>query len=136
MLDSISLKFTETVPAAGVTIFVGPNNSGKSLALKEIEAEISSHSEIPLKIVSGYELDWSNEQKITDDLNNMAHNAPYETAVCTENSIRHRRRDRSEYPPHWKLDETSCVVPWRQWTPSQGWLTFQKGSPSNPRRAF
>jgi predicted ATP-dependent endonuclease of OLD family len=49
MLESISLKFTELaellrIPAQGVTIFVGPNNSGKSLVLREIEQDISDQT--------------------------------------------------------------------------------------------
>ena len=55
MLESISLKFTELaeplrVPAQGVTIFVGPNNSGKSLVLREIELDIHSHQNVATKI--------------------------------------------------------------------------------------
>ena len=45
MFETISLKFTERsapliVPAQGVTVFVGPNNAGKSLALREIEEAV------------------------------------------------------------------------------------------------
>ncbi len=47
MLTSITLKFTEhkdlVLPASGITIFVGPNNSGKSLVLKEIESAFNVH---------------------------------------------------------------------------------------------
>jgi predicted ATPase len=56
MLKSISLKFTELheplhVPAQGVTIFVGPNNSGKSLILREIEMDVASHPKITTKLL-------------------------------------------------------------------------------------
>ena len=41
MLQSVVLEFTETgcivVPTDGVTVFVGPNNAGKSLVSREIE---------------------------------------------------------------------------------------------------
>ena len=47
MLESITLKFTEnndlTLPASGITVFVGPNNSGKSLLLRELELALSSN---------------------------------------------------------------------------------------------
>ena len=48
MLETISLKFTERadpliIPAQGVTVFVGPNNAGKSLVLRELEAALSSN---------------------------------------------------------------------------------------------
>lgn len=50
MFDSISLKFTELtealrIPAQGVTVFVGPNNSGKSLVLREIHDSRCWYSE-------------------------------------------------------------------------------------------
>lgn len=63
MLDSITLKFTQhedlVLPAAGITIFVGPNNSGKSLILKEVEQAFLVHP-FPnnLLVLSDYEIKW------------------------------------------------------------------------------
>lgn len=63
MLKKITLKFTEQpdidLPASGAIIFVGPNSSGKSLVLKEIE-EAFRHNQLPanLKILRDFELAW------------------------------------------------------------------------------
>lgn len=63
MLKTLTLKFTENndlvLPASGITIFVGPNNSGKSLVLKEIEKAFDVFP-FPgnLKILSDYEIHW------------------------------------------------------------------------------
>lgn len=63
MLDHIKIAFSETgeliLPFAGVTILVGPNNSGKSLLLREIEAIFESHP-LPnnLKILKDFEIVW------------------------------------------------------------------------------
>ena len=72
MLKSISLKFTEAgpieVPAQGVTIFVGPNNTGKSLVLRELEADISSHQPITTKLLSDFEIVWLDESQLSADI--------------------------------------------------------------------
>lgn len=63
MLDSITLQFTQhedlVLPAAGITIFVGPNNSGKSLILKEIEQAFLVHP-FPnnMLVLKDYEVKW------------------------------------------------------------------------------
>ncbi len=65
MLDSIRLKFTENpsleLPIRGITIFVGPNNSGKSLILKEIERAFLTYP-FPndLNILEKFEITWPN----------------------------------------------------------------------------
>jgi predicted ATPase len=69
MLESISLKFTELaeplrIPAQGVTIFVGPNNSGKSLVLREIELDVSSHPTIHKKLLDDFEIIWMGEDEL------------------------------------------------------------------------
>jgi ABC-type enterochelin transport system ATPase subunit len=61
MLEYISLKFTELpeplrVPAQGVTVFVGPNNAGKSLVLQEIEQDFSSHVKTATKLLNDFEI--------------------------------------------------------------------------------
>lgn len=63
MFKSISLRFTEsgdiTLPTKGITIFVGSNNSGKSLILREIEQAFNVHP-FPngLLILTDYEVEW------------------------------------------------------------------------------
>lgn len=85
MLESISLKFTELaeplhIPAAGVTIFVGPNNSGKSLVLREIEQDISNHPSVANKIVGDFEIVWSSEEEINSDIEKFAKESPVGTS--------------------------------------------------------
>ena len=69
MLSSITLKFTEhqdlVLPASGITIFVGPNNSGKSLVLKEIESAFNTHP-FPSKtsMLRDYDVKWLDETEI------------------------------------------------------------------------
>lgn len=63
MFESVLLNFTETgelrLPTKGITVFVGPNNSGKSLVLREIEHAFSSYP-FPsgLHILKDYEVEW------------------------------------------------------------------------------
>lgn len=73
MLDSITLKFTENadivLPAAGITVFVGPNNSGKSLVLKEVEQAFIVHPfPAGLKILRDYEVTWPSLDAVTETL--------------------------------------------------------------------
>lgn len=69
MLSSITLKFTEcqdlVLPATGITIFVGPNNSGKSLLLKEVESAFTVHP-FPgnTLILKDYEVKWQGEAEV------------------------------------------------------------------------
>lgn len=69
MFDSITLKFTEnddiSIPCKGITVFVGPNNSGKSLILKEIEQVVNVHP-FPsgLMILKDYEVQWPKESEV------------------------------------------------------------------------
>jgi ABC-type enterochelin transport system ATPase subunit len=73
VFESISLKFTEapgelTIPGQGVTIFVGPNNSGKSLILREIEADISNFGPIETKLLKQILLIWPTDERIEADI--------------------------------------------------------------------
>ena len=69
MLEQVTLKLTENseirIPASGVTIFVGPNNSGKSLTLREIEKCFNVHP-FPSdnNIVSGYNIRWPEQNDL------------------------------------------------------------------------
>ncbi len=69
MLKSVSLSFSETgrfdLKTKGITIFVGPNNSGKSLVLREIESILSSpQSPTNLNVVKDFEIEWPDLQTI------------------------------------------------------------------------
>jgi hypothetical protein len=81
MLESISLKFTELpellrVPAQGVTVFVGPNNSGKSLVLREVEQSFSSYTPVTTKIVDDFEILWVGDQQVEEDIAKLSKRAP------------------------------------------------------------
>jgi len=73
MLDSITLKFTQhddlVLPAAGITIFVGPNNSGKSLILREVEQAFLVHP-FPnnLLVLKDYEIKWPEVESVKSEL--------------------------------------------------------------------
>lgn len=81
MIESISLKFTEraeplVVPSQGVTIFVGPNNSGKSLLLREFESSFGSHGTPETKLFHDYELEWPDEAQLEKDVEKLKKKAP------------------------------------------------------------
>lgn len=71
MLETITLHFTDspplTLPADGITVFVGPNNSGKSLVLREIELAMSVYP-FPegLLVLKDYEVIWQPRDVIDD----------------------------------------------------------------------
>lgn len=63
MLETITLKFSEsenlTIPASGITIFVGPNSSGKSLLLKEIEASMQNRKALQrTELLEDFSVKW------------------------------------------------------------------------------
>jgi ABC-type cobalamin/Fe3+-siderophores transport system ATPase subunit len=69
MLTEVTLKFSEhedlSLPTNGITIFVGPNNSGKSLVLKEIEeAFISNPFPQNTRILKDFEIRWLSNAEI------------------------------------------------------------------------
>jgi len=73
MLESITLKFTEhenlVLPTTGITIFVGPNNSGKSLVLRELETAFANANAIPeLKILRDFDIRWPTLEKVNSAL--------------------------------------------------------------------
>ncbi len=69
MFNSIKLKFTENeninILTKGITIFVGSNNSGKSLVLREIEQAFHIHP-FPsgLHILEEYDVVWPSEPEV------------------------------------------------------------------------
>jgi hypothetical protein len=82
MLQSISLKFTElespiVLPTEGITIFVGPNNSGKSLILKELDTQLRHHAKLEgLKVIQDFELTWPTTEQTAQYLNKLARHRP------------------------------------------------------------
>jgi ABC-type cobalamin/Fe3+-siderophores transport system ATPase subunit len=81
MFEWISLKFTELpqavrVPAQGVTVFVGPNNSGKSLLLRELEQDISSGASVATKLLDGFGLAWLSDEQLGNDISKLTKRAP------------------------------------------------------------
>ncbi|MCG8272389.1 ATP-binding protein [Aquamicrobium sp. NLF2-7] len=78
MLQSIDLDFTETgpisLPAKGITIFVGPNNSGKSLILRELEQAFNTHPfPTGLHILKDYQIEWPTLESMNSTLDKMKH---------------------------------------------------------------
>lgn len=81
MLRSISLHFTELaepveVLSDGVTIFVGPNNSGKSLLLREVESQFSSNAEVTAKLVKAVEILWPSVEQTKADIELLRKDTP------------------------------------------------------------
>ncbi len=71
MLKSVTLKFTETgevvLPVKGITIFVGSNNAGKSLVLREIEQAFLVHPfPTDLRILADYEVEWPTIEAVNE----------------------------------------------------------------------
>lgn len=76
MLNKVDLRFSETgllsLPMSGVTLFVGPNNSGKSLVLREIE-QLFYNWNAPdgLQIVDGFEVQWPTPTDVAKAIDRM-----------------------------------------------------------------
>jgi hypothetical protein len=86
MLETITLKFTEAaapvvVPAQGVTVFVGPNNAGKSLVLRELEIALSTNGPVETKLLKDFELVWPSETQLADDVIKLTKKAPQGTLL-------------------------------------------------------
>ena len=78
MLNNITMRFSENsdlkIPIKGITIFVGPNNSGKSLVLRELELIVSNQGPTEgLKIVKDFEFSWPNTSEIDTYASNFSH---------------------------------------------------------------
>lgn len=63
------------MPTTGITVFVGPNNSGKSLVLREIESSLS-HNAGGLQILRDYEISWPNLDTLKTSLAKFEHLKP------------------------------------------------------------
>lgn len=69
MLESVTLNFTDSpaleLPTTGITVFVGPNNAGKSLVLREVETAMTVHPfPTGLHILQDYEVRWQSRDEI------------------------------------------------------------------------
>ena len=56
------------IPCEGITVFVGPNNSGKSLILRELDSIINNGENNPRKLLNGYELSWKDLENVEKNL--------------------------------------------------------------------
>ncbi|WP_454713617.1 ATP-dependent nuclease [Caulobacter segnis] len=85
MLQSIKLDFTDSesliLPMQGVTIFVGPNNSGKSLVLRELEEIFVDQSERNRKIIGSFEFDWGDDEWFEGFISNAVAASPSNVPV-------------------------------------------------------
>lgn len=75
---SVTLGFSSSedmvVPMSGVTIFVGPNNSGKSLVLREIESLCITSTDLSkLNIVTDFEINWPDQSEIENILESFSY---------------------------------------------------------------
>lgn len=75
LIDSIQLKFgipgktgALKIKPEGITLFVGPNNSGKSLALREIERACASYSFEQNRIVDRLEFSIPDDNSLRENL--------------------------------------------------------------------
>src|SRR6266436_9561821 len=81
MLNSITLRFTERpepviIPTEGVTIFVGPNNSGKSLALREVEQALINGQTEQAKLVRDFDISMPNTEQLQTAIDLLRKKAP------------------------------------------------------------
>ncbi|MER9628831.1 AAA family ATPase [Mesorhizobium sp. M0296] len=76
MFENITLKFTDShdivIPTKGITIFVGPNNSGKSLVLREFELLSQQGVDSTFKVIRDFEVYWPSEKELDDALEKFA----------------------------------------------------------------
>jgi AAA15 family ATPase/GTPase len=70
----------------GITLFVGPNNSGKSMILREIEKYCSTYDKTNNKIIDEIEFNIPSKEEITSDLNSKR-TIPNESESVPEGSI-------------------------------------------------
>lgn len=81
MLESITLRFTEqpelSLKARGITVFVGPNNSGKSLVLREIE-QIFLQDPMPgdRKLLKDFVMSWPAQDEGVQFVERIAASTP------------------------------------------------------------
>ncbi|MFN2472606.1 MAG: ATP-dependent endonuclease [Sphingomicrobium sp.] len=86
MIKTVKLNFTETgrldLPMNGITVFVGPNNSGKSLVLREIEQVFEVHPfPAGLHIVTDYDVEWPSLADVQAALSKIKKTQPRTTPI-------------------------------------------------------
>ncbi|MGO9476103.1 MAG: hypothetical protein ACLPWS_22275 [Rhodomicrobium sp.] len=85
MLESITLHFSEcaellVVPAQGVTILVDPNNSGKSLLLREIETAIATNGPFTGKVLRDFSIAWPTGNQFSQAIETLKKHARFGTS--------------------------------------------------------
>src|SRR5436853_75026 len=125
IFQSISLKFTDAsplvVPGRGVTVFVGPNNSGKSMVLRELEAALSTNGRLETKILDDFEISWPDEREIEQDSIRLRKRSPPGTPLGEVYVGRFRPDGRLEGGPVGK-DSLINIVKQKQ---NKTWLASQ-----------
>ncbi len=58
-------------------MFVGPNNSGKSFVLKEVEQFFLNHENFPTKIVDDFKIIWPTEEQAKKDIEALSQKHPH-----------------------------------------------------------
>ena len=108
MLTGVTLKFTKEpkqlkLDAGGITIFVGPNNSGKSLIFREIESAFHTADLRTHKILEDYEIEWLSKEQVEAEVDALRKKSPLGTPP------EHVQIGR--YMPNGGLDSTNVHVP-------------------------
>jgi hypothetical protein len=85
MIGAITLKFTEclpiTIPAEGVTVFVGPNNAGKSLVLRELDNSVRSPEPLRTLVLDSFDLVWLPEHELASEIERWKARAPKDLPI-------------------------------------------------------
>lgn len=81
MLQLVTVNFSETgsfdLDVKDITLFVGPNNSGKSLLLREIETIVSTDiSSNNFKIITNFDIKWPDEATLDKRIEAAKANTP------------------------------------------------------------
>ncbi|MEO3356843.1 ATP-dependent nuclease [Acinetobacter haemolyticus] len=112
MIKNIKLKFGRapnfgqtTVDALPITVFVGPNNSGKSQILREIHQFCSNGNQnANNKIVDNIELIGINEDKIEDAINKIKNEPQFNEVVNVDHILVGRNGERVQvHLPSYKM---------------------------------
>ncbi len=95
IVNSIHLKSgrspgspSQEIPVGAITIFVGPNNSGKSKALSEIEQYITNPGRPPSVVLSGVDFNGISDPVVAEtEFKNMETIPPQGITILPENNL-------------------------------------------------
>lgn len=97
LINKIALKFGAgeglealNLQPSGITLFVGPNNSGKSLVLREIEKICATHNKASNLIVSDIEFSFPQKDEVLKDLSSKKTEPKKEENVPDGSIVVHR----------------------------------------------